>query len=1067
MILTNSPPYLTLNLQHALAPSPPIVAPETPLRVAISHMNYAEIGCVLVREGTQIVGILTEREVTQLVAVRTNLDALSVSGVMHFPVTTLLQDDLQDIELVLKLLHQHSLQYLPVVNKQQQVIGLLTPESLCSQMSSRNHTNTYPNYDKKLSLPVQTSHHKNGNIAGMVYQYVQYSDGSDSFSFIDDNCLAIFEVAPERIKEDPSIFWSMTHAEDRTALQASLEHSAESAHPWSLEWRLITPSGRLKWVQAIARSTQLATGDVIWDGVLIDIGDRKKMAAEHNRFFNLPLDILGIVTAEGIFRQVNLAVMLLGYTIEEFLVYPLIELVHVDDQTVTLTEMERVANGASVAFFENRCRCKDGSYRWLAWRAVPAVEAGQIYITARDVTSRKLAEAALRHSHNELEQQVQERTIELQKAYQELTLLIENSPLAVIEWDSNFRVRSWSSQAEKLFGWKAEAVIGKHPEEWSFIYTDDLEKVQAVMAALVSSPEKQGICSNRNYTQSGSIVHCEWYSSALVDELGNPVSILSMALDVTQQKQAEKLLKQQLAAIEASIDGIAILDRNGQYTYVNQAHATLLGYDSAADLIGKTWREIYSSEEIQRFEREIFPVFAHQGYWRGETTGKTHADHFTPQEVALTRLEDGGLTCICRNITERKRFEAELLRSRAELGMRVQERTEELYNANIYLQTEIVRREKLTRKLANSEEALRQSEARLQAILDNAQTVIYLKDTQGRYLLVNQKFEDLFGFAETEVIGKTDYDVFPQEVAEALWKNDQQVLKGGASLEFEETIQQQSCTYTYLSVKFPLLDSTGTLYAVGGISTDITLRKRAEVEILRALERERELNELKSRFITTASHEFRTPLTTILGSAELLEHSSDQWTKEKRTKHHQRIRSTVQHMARLLDDVLTINQVATGELSFYPTLIDVEALCRKILDNLKPSLSDQHTVHFTCQGEVLPAQLDEQLLLQILENLLSNAVKYSPHGGSIFCNLYYAPNTVTFQVRDQGMGIPEADLPRLFEPFHRAMNVGTIAGNGLGLTIVKRATELQGGVVSIDSAIGKGSIFTVKLPLAP
>lgn len=421
----------------------------------------------------------------------------------------------------------------------------------------------------------------------------------------------------------------------------------------------------------------------------------------------------------------------------------------------------------------------------------------------------------------------------------------------------------------------------------------------------------------------------------------------SLLIDVTKQQQTEILLEQRLTAIETSIDGIAILDHKGCYTYVNQAHLTLFGFDKAEELIGKTWHEIYNSDEILRFEQEVFPIFQQKGNWRGESMGKKRDGSPVPQEVALTRLADGGLTCICRNITGRKRYEEELLRSRAELESQIQERTEELSNVNAYLKAEIVKCEKLAKELAASETALRKSEA----------------------------------------------------------------------------------------------------------------------QILQALEYERELNELKSRFVTNTSHEFRTPLTTILGSAELLELAGDRWTIEKRAKHFQRIRLAVQYITDLLDDLLTIGKLEAGQFSFNPQPVDVVAFCHDLVTKIQTTIASHHDVRFTCEIESALVRLDENLLKQILENLLLNAIRYSSDGSRVFLALSFSADCLTFSIHDQGIGIPENDLPRVFDPFHRAVNVGTISGNGLGLTIVKRAVDLHSGQIMIESTVNTGTICTVRLPL--
>ncbi len=247
--------------------------------------------------------------------------------------------------------------------------------------------------------------------------------------------------------------------------------------------------------------------------------------------------------------------------------------------------------------------------------------------------------------------------------------------------------------------------------------------------------------------------------------------------------------------------------------------------------------------------------------------------------------------------------------------------------------------------------------------------------------------------------------------------------------------------------------------------------RQAHEEVSRALERERELNELKTRFVSMVSHEFRTPLTAILSSAELLEHYSFRWPEEKKLTHLQRIRDTVQRMMKLLDDVLVVSRSEAGRLAFKPQPLDLIPFCRDLVEEFQLEMGAQHRLILDLTGlkdpESLPAVMDEQLLHHILRNLLSNAIKYSPAGSEVRLALWRQGERVVFEVEDHGIGIPAADQARLFEPFHRAGNVGSTPGTGLGLHIVKRAVDLHGGAIAVQSEVDKGTVVTVELPIAP
>ncbi len=238
-----------------------------------------------------------------------------------------------------------------------------------------------------------------------------------------------------------------------------------------------------------------------------------------------------------------------------------------------------------------------------------------------------------------------------------------------------------------------------------------------------------------------------------------------------------------------------------------------------------------------------------------------------------------------------------------------------------------------------------------------------------------------------------------------------------------------------------------------------------EAELRQSLAQEKELSDLKSRIITTVSHEYRTPLTTIQSSAELLEVYRHKWDNDKQLKHFHRIQSTVKHMTTLINDVLFVNKAEFDKLDFNPALIDLASFFQELVDELQCTVSNSHYLTFVNLHECGQGNFDVKLLRQILTNLISNAIKYSPKGGTVKINLTCEDNHIIFQVIDQGIGIPIEDQEHLFKSFNRASNVGTIAGTGLGLSIVKKCVERQGGQITVKSEIGVGTTFTVRLPL--
>ncbi len=229
-----------------------------------------------------------------------------------------------------------------------------------------------------------------------------------------------------------------------------------------------------------------------------------------------------------------------------------------------------------------------------------------------------------------------------------------------------------------------------------------------------------------------------------------------------------------------------------------------------------------------------------------------------------------------------------------------------------------------------------------------------------------------------------------------------------------------------------------------------------------ALRQEQHLNDLKSRFVSMVSHEFRNPLTTILITTELL--LSGKSPPERTHSSLSRIRQLVYELTHLVDEVLDLSQVESGNLEFAPAPLNLTMFCQELIDEMRSSLGHRHKLVIIHPDAAITAELDGQILRHILTNLLSNALKYSPDGSTVTLALARLPTAVRLQVQDHGIGIPEADQAHLFTAFHRAGNVGKISGTGLGLNIVKTMVELHGGTISVSSKVGVGSTFTVELP---
>jgi signal transduction histidine kinase len=284
--------------------------------------------------------------------------------------------------------------------------------------------------------------------------------------------------------------------------------------------------------------------------------------------------------------------------------------------------------------------------------------------------------------------------------------------------------------------------------------------------------------------------------------------------------------------------------------------------------------------------------------------------------------------------------------------------------------------------------------------------------------------------------------------------------------ELEKSVKQsQSSIYKRRLIETWLTLSGFSLLILGFLAFYSQLVRRQQAEASeQKLSQQKELSELKLRFFSMVSHEFRTPLSVILGSVELLIESQQYWTEDRKQKNLERIQSSAKAMTQLLTDILTLTRAEAGKLPCNLEPLDLEAFCLNLIEDFECATSASYSFQFTSDCYYTHAQLDEKLLYSTLGNLLSNSIKYSPTGGKIKLILNDEPEMIVFRVKDEGLGIPLADRHRLYEPFYRGQNAATIAGTGLGLAVVKKCVDLQNGEMVLDSQEGIGTTFTVKIP---
>lgn len=368
-------------------------------------------------------------------------------------------------------------------------------------------------------------------------------------------------------------------------------------------------------------------------------------------------------------------------------------------------------------------------------------------------------------------------------------------------------------------------------------------------------------------------------------------------------------------------------------------------------------------------------------------------------------------------------------------------------------------------KRREAEQALRDSERRFRSLIENALDIITVLDEAGTITYVSPSIARVLGYAPETLIGNVEFDyVHPDDVEKMILAFQQTIQNPDQTISVEFRFRHQDGSWRVLEAigkHFVEPDGKGNLVIN---SRDITDRKQAE-ETRKALQKEKELNDLKSRFVSMVSHEFRTPLSVVVLSAQLLERFRKVAPEAKQLLYLDRIQAAAKRMTQLLDDVLFLGKTELGKQEFKPEPMELVQFCRELVEEMQSTSNSEHTITFTCSEPEIVACMDELLLRHILTNLLSNAIKYSPHNKVVHFTLALQQERVIFQIQDEGIGIPEADLEQLFESFHRGSNVGKIPGTGLGLAIVYQSVQIHQGALTVQSQVDRGTTFTVNLPL--
>jgi PAS domain S-box-containing protein len=772
-------------------------------------------------------------------------------------------------------------------------------------------------------------------------------------------------------------------------------------------------------------------------------------------------DVIEVVDPETLrFLDINERACLdLGYSRAEFLALTVPDIDPVFDLSASRQFVKELRKSGSM-LVESQHRRKDGS-RFPVEINFKYVQLGRGYIitVVRDITERKQTEELIRKN--------EARLLEAQRVGH------------VGNWDWNITTNElyWSGENYRIYGLSPEV----RPSVETFLETVDpvdLEFVKQSIDAALSGKKPYDI-DMRIIRPDGlkRTVHAR--AEVTFDGAGKPIRMFGTVQDVTERTRAEAELRaneeQYRNLIEQMSDGVYKSSHAGKFIEVNPAMVKILGYASkeellAIDIKSQLYFDVADRESAALQERlEEMAVFRLKKKDGSGIWVEDHGRHVLDEDGSVL-YHEGTL----RDVTERIRAEtlqdavyriaraAETAKALSDLYPQIHQIISSVMSAENFFITLYDETQNLLH-FPYFQDAV--DEPYLGKLQPGKGLTAYVLRT-GKSLLCTQAVHD-----ELERRG----EVILVGVPSKIWLGVPLIVDGktiGAMV-----VQHYSDPKAYGEREQHMLEFVSSQVAIA-----IT-RKQAEEEIQRytvELEQRvaqrtaelsranaelKELDRMKDHFVSMVSHEFRTPLTVILASSDILELDSDKLTADKKRNYLHRIQSSVKRMAEMLGQVLVIGQADAGKLAFNPTPLNLLKFCQNLVEELQMSTGKDHALVFISHGECINANMDTTLLRHILSNLLSNAIKYSPIGSPIELELSCQAEHAVLRVSDHGLGIPLKDQSHLFETFFRASNTEAISGTGLGLTIVKRAVDLHGGTIEVTSQEGVGTTMTVTLPI--
>jgi PAS domain S-box-containing protein len=753
------------------------------------------------------------------------------------------------------------------------------------------------------------------------------------------------------------------------------------------------------------------------------------------RHHPLPLWVYDQQTLQ--FLAVNeAAIRAYGYTQDEFLSMTILALQPFNDRSRT---NELLANRQFPYRAERQHIYKNGSVCDVEIYAqqIDYHEHSAVLMHVLDITARKQTELALLKSQERLYATL--RSIE----YGVFSVSLPDYQAVYI-----------SPAMEKVLGYAAPRLYNDIDFMESVIHPEDRDTYLTFARNWAS----QATADQIDFRIIGASQEVRWIRQKIWitrNEEGKPIRAEGINSDITENKLAELRLHQSEQRLQAMITNVPAtvfaFDRVGKVTFV-AGRGTFDGRYPLPYEVGNSIFDLTASHP----DWEVYIRMALDGMSTNhiyEYEGRSYEAWYAPSRDEQQNIIE--VVGVSIDVTEREVIAHELDEYRQELETLVGERTRELSTINSSLEYEIEERIRV-------EAELRLSEARIRSLVQFAPDYILELDLSGHITEVNPAVLQATGYSLDKMVNHFLHTFVSQQTQEQFDRTFTTLMKMGMARGEIEFVRADG-TVQYMDFSAKIVDDHFDLPAhIIMFMRDITERRNAERTLRESLERERELSQLRSRFVTVVSHGFRNPLATIQTTTDVLRDYLPRMSEDEIMRRLHKITHQVRHMTGMLDDVSSLGRFQLGRVSFNPTPLDIVQLCLAIISEMELAPTQYHFEH---SFETLFAPIDQKLFHKIFGNILDNAIKYGSTETPCQIKLFTENDTIRLDITDYGIGIPADEIAHLSEVFHRGRNTAGFGGNGLGLAVAHEAIALHGGSIGVVSEVGQGSTFTIRLPM--